>query len=203
MVGEQSVERAGIRPGSVVRDFVARDVNDIDVEVRFAGGLPTLLYVFSPVCAWCDSNHENIVALATMLSTQFRIIGLADSAYGPDLMAGYLRTYPLPFDVLFLDPVTAGLDFSLTPQTVVVRADDGMVRHAWGGALFGRRLSHAEYVFGVRLPGLSAVPAMEETELERACWSDHGVTIEGGVARVQRILSVCRAGQWVRLMGQG
>ena len=132
MVGEQSVERAGIRPRSVVRDFVAHDVNDVNVKVDFNGGLPTLLYVFSPICVWCDSNYENIVALATMLSTQFRFIGLADSAYGAELMAGYLRAYPLPFDVLFLDPVTAGLDFSLTPQTVVVRAD-GVVQHAWGG----------------------------------------------------------------------
>lgn len=195
-VGGQSVDRPGIRPGSVVSRFVAHEVNGVTVTVDFTDELPTLLYVFSPECAWSDRNYDNIVALATMLSSQFRFIGLADSEYGAEVVASYLQEYPLPFDALLLDSSRAGLDLSVTPQTVVVRSG-GKVQHAWNGALFGRKLSYAEYVFDVRLPGLSGPPTMAVSEGERSCWSDHGETSAGGVARIEGVLSVCRAGRWV------
>ena len=192
-VGEQSFGRPGISPGSVVPGFIARDVNGVEVTVDFTGELPTLLYVLSPVCSYCDSNYDNIVALATMLSSQFRFMGLANSEYSAKLIASYLQEYPLPFDVLLLDS-SAGLDLSVTPQTAVI-GSDGRVQHAWHGALFGRKLSYAEYVFDVQLPGLRTPPPMAEGE--RGCTSDHGVTSAGGVARVKGTLSLCRAGQWV------
>ena len=47
-----------------------------------------------------------------------------------------------------------GLDFSITPQTIVV-GSDGMVDHVFPGAFAGSMLTYAEYVFGVSLPGLN------------------------------------------------
>lgn len=192
---QPSINQPGIRLGSWVPGFFARDIHGVDVAVDLTGGLPTVLYVLSPACSWCDRNYDNIVALATMLSDRFRFLGLTDSErYDAALVESYLQEYPLPFDTLLVESSRFDLDLSVTPQTVVVRPD-GEVQHVWIGALFGRRLSYAEYVFNVRLPGLSA----SEDDNDQGCWSDYGVTGEGNVVRVDGVLSVCRGEEWIPL----
>ena len=191
----------GIRPGSTVPDLAAHKVDGNEVVVEFTNPTPTVLYVISPGCDWCERNHRNIVALWNAVSSQYRFIGISDSEHDRDSLESYLQNYPLPFDVLVLDSSRAGLDLSITPQTVVVESG-GIVMHSWPGALFGRALSYAEYVFGVRLPGLEdsvSSVAGDEPDETMLCHSDDGPFSDGAVAEVEGVLSRCRSGRWVPL----
>lgn len=191
----------GIRPGSTVPDLAAHEVDGNRVVVEFTNPMPTVLYVISPDCDWCKRNHGNIVALWNAVSGQYRFIGISDSEHDRESLESYLQEYPLPFDVLVLDSSRAGLDLSITPQTVVVDFG-GIVMHSWPGALFGRALSYAEYVFNVRLPGLEdpvSGAAGNEADDAILCHSDDGPFSEGAVVEMEGGLSRCRAGRWLLL----
>lgn len=122
-----------------------------DVPVDFVGDVPCVVYVLSPVCVWCDRNHDNIVALAEGASNRFRFVGISEHS---ELLEDYLSRLPLPFDVLALDfSEFEDLDLLATPQTVLV-GTDGIVVYTWLGVMYGRELAYAERVFNVRLPGL-------------------------------------------------
>ena len=146
-----AVSLGGIRPGDVMPRLSGRTaLTGKDVVISFAGDIPSVLYVLSPVCIWCDRNYENIVALAEGASGRFRFVGISEHA---ELLPDYLRRHPLPFDVLALDFHDVDLDLLATPQTVSV-GRDGVVVNAWLGVMYGRALAYAEHFFGVRLPGL-------------------------------------------------
>ena len=197
----QNTAIPGIRPGSTVPNLLARSITGASVAVDF-DDVPTVLYVLSPICEWCERNHANIVKLATEVSDRFRFIGIFDSTYSIDLVRGHLQDYPLPFDVLMVNSSDLGLDLSVTPQTVVV-VSDGLVQHAWNGALFGRSLSYAEYVFDVRLPGL--IERVDDAPVgpQQVCYSADGASSEGAVLEVEGVLSRCHLGQWVPLSDRG
>lgn len=150
---------AGIRPGDVVPRLTVRDVSGMESTVDFTGDAPSVLYVFSSTCVWCERNYDNIVALAAS-SSRFRFVGITEDDRG--VLDDHLRERPLPFEILVVKDFSnvEGLDLSLTPQMALVGVD-GIVEHAWAGALFGRALGYAEHVFGVRLPGVTASVALQ------------------------------------------
>ena len=145
-----------IRPGEMLSHVDARTLAGLDVVVDFASDTPTVLYVFAASCGWCAANYHNILALASVPSDRYRFVGVAHDEGDGDALEEHLRDYPLPFDVFVLADADRPA-FRTTPQTVVV-GTHGVVDHSFPGAFTGRMLAYAEYVFGVRLPGLKVGP---------------------------------------------
>jgi hypothetical protein len=46
-------------------------------QIIYGVGRPTLLYVFSPKCHWCELNRPGIEALARSNAGRYRMIGLS------------------------------------------------------------------------------------------------------------------------------
>jgi peroxiredoxin len=139
--------------GASVPALEAVDLNKEPVTLEFNGsGVPSVLYVFSPKCRWCDLNLENVKALSRMTDGKYRFIGLS-------LLDDKLPEYKSQHNIEF--PVYAGLSretrvaygLGNTPQTIVV-SPDGRVLKNWPGAYSKEVAQQVEEFFNVRLPGL-------------------------------------------------
>ena len=153
---------AGIREGTSLPSIEALDLDGRAVSVVFASEKPTVLYVLSPTCVWCQRNEKNIIELARKSATRYRFIGLST---GGDLkeLNEYLKRSPLPFDVFFVESAQAAteLELGVTPQTAVIDRN-GKVEHSWQGAYDGPTAQEIEAMFGVALPGLRPVSTSAE-----------------------------------------
>lgn len=195
----------GIQLGSVIPPFQARHVDGSLAPVDFSPtGPSTLLYVLSPLCVWCEVNHHNIVALATEVSPHFRVLGVSP---GGRRLKEHLDDYPLPFDVLVMDPpdTPAALDLSVTPQLALL-GPDGDVERVWLGAWFGDTLGAVEDAFGIHLPGLPTSADRLFTTSDgpppstppKLCTDENGLPYsEGAVEDIDGTVSRCHAGQWI------
>jgi thioredoxin-related protein len=112
---------------------------------------PTVLYVFSPTCVWCDRNLNNVKALKNGIGQSHRFIGISLSDSG---LSEYLRSHQLDFPV-YKQPSKEAikqLDLGGTPQTIVI-SSQGKVLKNWVGA-YGSTKPEIETYFGVQLPGV-------------------------------------------------
>jgi hypothetical protein len=114
---------------------------------------PTVFYVFSTSCGWCERNTKNINAITAARKNSFRFIGLALSDQG---LPAYLDSHHLDFPVYrnVVPQSVEMLGLASTPQTIVV-GRDGKVLKNWVGAFNARLQPEIEQFFDVRLPGLS------------------------------------------------
>jgi hypothetical protein len=115
-------------------------------------GKPTLLYVFSPQCAWCTRNYESVKLLALRAKSNYRVVALSLNDHG---LREALGSSPLPFEV-YSNPsadAVATYDLSATPTTLVF-SPDGQILRAWRGAYAGRVRSEIQRYFGLTLPDI-------------------------------------------------
>ncbi|HEX5875430.1 MAG TPA: TlpA disulfide reductase family protein [Pyrinomonadaceae bacterium] len=115
---------------------------------------PTVLYVLSPACIWCDRNNANFKRLSELRAKDFRFIGL--SLAEPGLKA-YVDAHHLKFPVytrLTTESINA-LGLGSTPQTIVI-SPDGRVLKNWIGAYLDPLRPEVEAYFGITLPGLTS-----------------------------------------------
>jgi cytochrome c biogenesis protein CcmG/thiol:disulfide interchange protein DsbE len=145
---------AGLRAGAPAPPLDAIDPAGRAGTIRF-GEEPTVLYVFSPTCAWCRKNLPNIQHLSRRPG--FRFVGVALEERG---LAEHLQQSPLGFPVYVRPSEASRAQYSLgpVPQTVVVSAD-GRVLHNWIGAYTEERLKEIERFFETQLPGLADTAA--------------------------------------------
>lgn len=138
--------------GMTVLPLTATGLNDRQETISYAGfSMPTVLYIFSPACKWCDLNIENVKTLATLSRTSFRFIGLSLSEAA---LQEYVDIHQFNFPVYKLLPDdirTLGL--GRTPQTIVI-SPEGKVLRSWIGAYAGQIQREVEAYFGIPLPGL-------------------------------------------------
>ncbi len=118
------------------------------VAVNISDARPTVLYVFSPTCHWCERNVDNI---KTIVKTRrdLRVIGIN---LGPKLDIATSKQQP--FDEI-IDPAGATVrayHFSATPSTVLFR--DGVITNAWSGAYAGPVADEISRVLAVSPPRL-------------------------------------------------
>jgi hypothetical protein len=118
-----------------------------------ATGQTTVLYYFSPTCAWCERNWANIDALIAGSNGRYRVVGVATGRG----LADFVARRRLPFDVIegLSDNTRQHYGFSGTPHTVVVSAE-GLITHEWRGAFTPRIERQVEDLFGVLLPGVAS-----------------------------------------------
>lgn len=113
---------------------------------------PTVLYVFSPSCKWCERNNPNVNALANLKVGTFRFVGLSLS----DLdLPNYVKAENISFPVYhsLSGKLIEQLGFSETPQLIVV-SPEGKVLKSWTGAFVADVAQDVERFFDVRLPGV-------------------------------------------------
>jgi AhpC/TSA family len=140
--------------GAVVQPITVSDLSGKQETISFTdGGKPTVLYVLSPACKWCERNMQNIKTLAGPHGEAFRFIGLSlDEKNLNEYVAGNHFTFPV-YKNPTPDTVRA-LGLESTPQTIVV-SPEGRVLKSWVGAYGDRLRPEVEAYFGMKLPGLT------------------------------------------------
>jgi peroxiredoxin len=150
---QQKADRL-LKVGATVQPFRAADLKGLDHLISFdAGGeKPTVLYVFTPPCRWCERNANNINALVAQKSDEFQFIGISLAKDGlPDYVANNGLTIPVYTDLS--EETKKAYKMGGTPQTIVV-SPAGQVLQSWAGAYTGEQQKQVERFFGVALPGL-------------------------------------------------
>lgn len=138
--------------GSAAPPVIAQSLTGVPIEIPMVGQ-STILYYFSPQCAWCEKNWLNVKAVMAGTRSRYRFIGLSTS---PDVTE-FLEARQLRLDVytrVSTETVRA-YDLGATPRTVVIDAK-GRITHVWAGAYTGKLQSDVEQALDVVLPGLVA-----------------------------------------------
>ena len=140
-------------PGSIAPAFSARDIADKKVSLNYADSeSPTVIYLYSPDCHWCERNLQNIRVLADNTHGRFRFVGVSQTDKN---LQTYLSRNDLPFQSYHSPPdeVKIAYGFYSTPSTVVV-SPAGKILQYWRGAYSGDLQTEVEQFFQVKLPGL-------------------------------------------------
>lgn len=151
-----------LKPGMSVPELTARALDGRPVVIRAADSvLPTMLYVFSPQCAWCQRNLTNVRDLAAAAQGKYRLIGISLSSKN---MESYLEAHDLRFQVITdpTDESRAAYQLIATPRTIVLDQTSHVVK-VWNGAYGPDTAREIEEFFSIRLSGLDAIPAEAAT----------------------------------------
>ena len=143
-----------LSPGMKVEPFTAIGANGEPVTISYGDSdKPTVFYVLSPSCIWCERNQANIDRLAEAKGNEFRFIGL--SLYEPGLKE-YLEKHRLKFPTYtrLTSETINSLGLGGTPQTIVI-SPEGRVLKNWSGAYMKQLQPELEKYFQVSLPGLT------------------------------------------------
>jgi peroxiredoxin len=142
-------------PGTAIQPISVSDLNGKSEIISYAdGGKPTVLYVLSPMCDWCERNMQNIQTLARLKGESFRFVGisLADTNL-KEYVEGHHINFPV-YKNITSDGIHM-LALGSTPQTIVI-SPEGRVLKNWMGAYRGNSQSEVEAYFDVKLPGLTS-----------------------------------------------
>jgi len=142
-------------PGVTILPITASDLSGKAATISYSDtDKPTVLYVFSPKCVWCERNTQNLQTLATLKGGSFRFIGLS---LDETKLAEYIEAHHFKFQV-YKDVTQSSVEMlglRSTPQTIVV-SPEGRVLKNWIGVYGEHSQPDVEGFFGVHLPGLTA-----------------------------------------------
>jgi thioredoxin-related protein len=142
-----------LSPGQKVAPVTAVSLGGKQQIISYdATDKPTVFYVLSPSCVWCERNKANIEKLAELKGNDFRFIALSLAEPG---LTEYLKGHHINFPVysqLASDSIHS-LGLGATPQTIVI-SPEGRILKNWTGAYIERVRPEVEAYFGIRLPGL-------------------------------------------------
>jgi peroxiredoxin len=136
--------------GSVVPEIKAKTAEGQPYTLKYGEDRrPTVLYVFSSDCIWCDRNADNLTAIMKASQANYRFVGIS--------MAGPSSGSVVPPDTLVLHELDENTRraYSLgpTPYTIVV-SPQGRVIKSWRGAYTRQTAVEIEKFFSLALPGL-------------------------------------------------
>jgi len=140
-------------PGMAVQPITAAGLNGKQETIAYsANGKPTVIYVFTPTCPWCERNSGNINTLVALKGESFRFIGLSLDDQGlPNYVESHHLTFPVYTNLKSESIEMLGL--GSTPQTIVVSAEGRVIKN-WVGAFGVGVKPQVEELFNVQLPGL-------------------------------------------------
>lgn len=132
----------------------ARDHKGEEVSYDFSKRqVPTVLYLLSSTCHWCEQNEVNFNELASQAPGKYQLLTLSlekatDAESIPPF--GSHNLY------LFEPSVESRLSLNLnsTPATLMF-SPDGELKKIWKGAYSDERKADIEKVLGIHLPGLA------------------------------------------------
>jgi peroxiredoxin len=147
-------QRATPEEGASVPPVRAKDLNDSPRSIIYnESDKPTVLYVFSPACGWCQRNLNNMKTLVELRDRSYEFIGLSLVSEG---LQEYMKSNKIGYLVL-KEPVSETVErlgLAGTPKTIVI-SPEGRVLKSWLGAYSGEVKTQVESYFSVQLPGLS------------------------------------------------
>jgi peroxiredoxin len=146
LAGNPPIPLGSSMPPLDVKDLSGREFRLDYGESR----LPTVVYVFSPSCGWCERNSTNVRALVSQAKSKYRFIGLSLTSHG---LGNYLEAHDVDFPT-YSDPSDASRSqyhLYSTPTTFVI-ARSGKLLKIWAGAYLGQTRSDIEHFFSVQLP---------------------------------------------------
>lgn len=115
--------------------------------------IPTLIYVFSPDCIWCERNTQNINYLYQQNQSKFNFVGVSvqKSSSSANTIENNIR-FPIYYNPSDSDRID--YNFSATPSTYIISAEGKIIKF-WSGAYGNETLKDIENYFEMKLPGLS------------------------------------------------
>ena len=140
-------------PGMAVQPIIAAGLDGKQETITYAAdGKPTVIYVFTPTCPWCERNSGNINTLVGLKGQSYRFIGLSLDNEG---LSKYVESHQLSFPVYtnLTSESIEMLGLGSTPQMIVVSAEGRVIKN-WVGAFGGAVQPQVEDFFNVQLPGL-------------------------------------------------
>lgn len=112
---------------------------------------PTLLYVLSPSCVWCQRNGGSFRALSQHTNESLRIIGLSLAEEGIEI---FRAKSGIDCPVYTPSPSTVrNYQLAATPTTMLI-SNTGTLLRQWSGAYTGMTKKSIEKYFSVELPAL-------------------------------------------------
>lgn len=132
--------------------WTVTDVNGRTVTLDFKSfAVPTVLYVFSPSCRWCERNSQSVAFLAKH-ANGYRVVGISLAREG---LVNFVERNQVLMPVYTDLPKAMITSYHLgtTPETIVI-SPDGKVLGDWRGAYTGGTKSVIEQFFSVNLPGI-------------------------------------------------
>lgn len=145
-----------LSPGMKVDPVTAVSLDGKQHTISYAAtDKPTVFYVVSPTCVWCERNKANFDKLTDLKGNDFRFIGLSLSELG---LKEYVEGNHLNFPIYtgLTSETIQSLGLGSTPQTIVI-SPEGRVLKNWTGAYGEGVQPEVETYFGIRLPGLTSV----------------------------------------------
>lgn len=145
--------------GATVSALEAQSLDGSLVSLRFSEkATPTVIYVFTPQCGWCQRNINNLKALKAAASPRFNFIAVSLTEAG---LEEYVRQQAFDFPVLskLSDSTKRAFHLGSTPQTLVIGNDNRVLKN-WTGVYTGAQQKEVEDYFNVSLPGLIEAPAL-------------------------------------------
>lgn len=139
--------------GTVLPALEGKSPNGAPSRVSFQR--PTILYVFSPTCIWCEKNLRNVEHLRNVTHVTYDFVAVSIQSFAlKKWLADKKVEWPIVTD---LDPSLARkYGLGSTPQTIVVERG-GRVLHVWSGAFGASVGPEIEKVFHISLPERIAV----------------------------------------------
>lgn len=140
--------------GEEVPPILARGVDGSAISIKYADSpKPTVLYVFSPTCVWCERNLENLLSLVTAKRADYNFVGL--SLTDKDIVRYVIQKHlNLPVGTSLSSETIKAYKLGGTPQTIVV-SPEGKVMKSWVGGYGAEIATEIEQFFQVNLPGLT------------------------------------------------
>ena len=148
---ESSATRGDLAIGTQVPGLEVTDLMGQPFRIEYQSAkVPTVLYVFSPSCTWCQRNGPALKELANGIRGHYRLIGISLSTDG---VAEFIKAHQMDFPVYSSPQAESASVYHLgaTPETIVL-SPSGTVLAAWRGAYVAAARTLVEKYFSVHLP---------------------------------------------------
>jgi|GEM_PF-3627179 len=139
------------QPGATLASLHLLNADGSKTELQFGSNeLPTIVYVLSPTCKWCQRNLQMIDALVTQLHGRYRVIGISNTPIG---LQDYIHKISPPFPIYYPDPnyTNATITTDITPRTLLFSSSGSFIQ-GWNGAYINQTKSDIAMFFKVSLP---------------------------------------------------
>jgi thioredoxin-related protein len=140
--------------GEVADSIDVVDINDLATVIQSENEKPTVLYIFSPDCYWCEKGHKDISFINEFKNAEYRIIGIS---LKKEELTNFIKDKNYKFPIFHSPSDSTKLRYNLysTPQTIVL-SKKGEVLKIWRGAFTSaERQEEVNYYFNIKLPSLS------------------------------------------------
>jgi len=144
-----------LQPGEIVPALSLKGLDGKNIFFPYGDSeLPSIIYVISPGCSWCEKNQKNAESLAKKVSGKYRFIAISLESKG---LEQYMKNHQISFDVYTDLPqeISSKYKFGGTPQTLIISAS-GKVLYNLQGAYTGDLKSQVEKIFDFSLPGIDS-----------------------------------------------